>query len=310
MKGERGAALVEFSLVSVVLYLMLAGAIDFGRLMFSAQAVQDAARVAARELALTPLDAGFTFDVALADPNVIARVFNPACLVIDRDEFAGDPDPDAALEAFVAGLPIVNRALRPLMIVDLGPSRNLLRYPGALLQTAGMAVCVSADTTHPTLSTNLTVGIPRITGRSAEGFETIEWLPVLEEVTTGTPPAGPFSLDPSVTPTLSASQRGLAAVRINYPYQAALLTSFRPNPAGPFEPNVGNVNLADDASVTDPGTPMGTPIVPNNENVEPFASNTYAGAYGLGRQLAFAESVRPFRRVLSGQAIYRREVFQ
>src|SRR5205823_588706 len=141
----------------------------FGRMMFSAQAVQDAARVAARELALMPLDAGFTFDEALANANVTARIFNPACLVIDRAAFAGDPDPDAALDAFVAGLPVANRALRSLMIVDLGPSRNLLRYPGALLQTPASADCVSADTTHPTLTTNLTVGIPRITGRSAEG---------------------------------------------------------------------------------------------------------------------------------------------
>ena len=30
---EEGAALVEFALVSIVLYLILAGTIDFGRLM-------------------------------------------------------------------------------------------------------------------------------------------------------------------------------------------------------------------------------------------------------------------------------------
>ena len=45
---ERGAALVEFALVSIVLYLLLAGAIEFGRLMFDANALQDVARVAAR----------------------------------------------------------------------------------------------------------------------------------------------------------------------------------------------------------------------------------------------------------------------
>ena len=44
-RHEEGAALVEFALVSVVLYLILAGTIDFGRLMFSANGLQDAALV-------------------------------------------------------------------------------------------------------------------------------------------------------------------------------------------------------------------------------------------------------------------------
>ena len=49
-----------------------------------------------------------------------------------------------------------------------------------------------------------------------------------------------------------------------------------------------------------PGAPVG----------DPDAVGTYAGRFGLGKQLAFGKSVRPFRRLLSAQAIYRREVFQ
>ena len=64
-RPERGAALVEFALVSLVLYLLLAGAIEFGRLMFDANALQDVARVAARELAVAPVRAEATFDYAL-----------------------------------------------------------------------------------------------------------------------------------------------------------------------------------------------------------------------------------------------------
>ena len=63
-RGQRGAALVEFALVSLVLYLLLAGMIEFGRLMFDANALQDVARVAARELALAPVRATATFDYA------------------------------------------------------------------------------------------------------------------------------------------------------------------------------------------------------------------------------------------------------
>ena len=36
----------------------------------------------------------------------------------------------------------------------------------------------------------------------------------------------------------------------------------------------------------------------------------YGGHYGLGQQVAWNQVVRPYRRVLSAQAIYRREVFQ
>jgi hypothetical protein len=37
----------------------------------------------------------------------------------------------------------------------------------------------------------------------------------------------------------------------------------------------------------------------------------YAGAYGLGRQLALGgRTVRPFRKLISAQAIYRREVVE
>ena len=128
---ERGGALVEFALVSLVLYLLMAGAIDFGRLMFDANALQDVARVAAREMALAPIRADVTFDYALtcdaaADANCLvdlkARVFDPACLVVNLDDPVVAEDPDA----YFARMPVVNRALRTLMITE--PSRpNLLR---------------------------------------------------------------------------------------------------------------------------------------------------------------------------------------
>ena len=54
VRSNRGAALIEFALVSVVLYLMLAGAIEFGRLMFGANVLQDAARVALARVQANP----------------------------------------------------------------------------------------------------------------------------------------------------------------------------------------------------------------------------------------------------------------
>ena len=54
-RHDAGQSLVEFGLVALVSYLLLAAIIEFGRVLFAAQLVQDAARVGARELSLTPL---------------------------------------------------------------------------------------------------------------------------------------------------------------------------------------------------------------------------------------------------------------
>ena len=127
MRTERGAALIEFALVSLVLYLMLAGAVEFGRLMFGANVLQDAARVAARELALAPIRANVSLDYALScnpldEPvnclvDLRRRVFDPACLVVDFSDPAVSPDPDG----YFAAMPVVNQVLRSLMITE--PSR-------------------------------------------------------------------------------------------------------------------------------------------------------------------------------------------
>jgi len=120
---QRGGAIVEFALVSIVLYLLLAGAIEFGRMMFDANALQDVARLAAREMAVAPIRANATFDFALTcdpttDPtclvNLRTRVFDPACLVVDLS----DPAVAQDIDGYFAAMPVVNRALRTLMITE------------------------------------------------------------------------------------------------------------------------------------------------------------------------------------------------
>jgi len=320
---ERGAALVEFALVSLVLYLLLAGAIEFGRMMFAANAVQDAARVAARELAVAPIRADVTFDYALscdpaADSNCLVdlkrRIFDPACLVVDLDDPAVVADP----EGFFAAMPVVNKALRALMITD--PTRpNLLRYPGALLSDGSGTGCSAVGPDGAASPTGLTVGIPLVVSRDGAGTETITWVPVLQEIRAtrdlDCPARGPFSLiylaaqdDCGSLGADPMPDRGLAAVRINYPYQAAMLSGFRASPptaSDPLPPNVSNVILADDSGVQQTNAAPGGPVD------DPAAIGTYTGEFGLGRQLALAgRTVRPFRRLVSAQSIYRREVFQ
>jgi hypothetical protein len=92
------------------------------------------------------------------------------------------------------------------------------------------------------------------------------------------------------------------------------MSRFRPNSDGPFEPNIGTPNYADDSAVTvlNPeelfGELIGAPLVADDERGT-FAG-VYGGQYGLGSQAVLGGVVRPYRRVISTQAIYRREIFE
>lgn len=320
--NERGGALVEFALVSVVLYLLLAGTIEFGRLMFDASALQDVARVAARELAVAPVRADATFEYALScdtaeDANCLvdlrARVFDPNCLVVDLDDPAVAPDPDG----YFAAMPVVNRALRTLMITE--PSRpSILRYAGALLATGSGAACSAIGPNGQAVPTGLTVGIPLVESRGGGGVEAIRWVPVVEEIRATQdaecPARGPFSViylasadDCGALDADPLPDRGLAAVRVNYPYQAATLSAYQPPVPtfdDPIPPNVGSPILAEDGGVQQNNVPPGSPL-------DDGAVGPYTGPYGLGRQFALAgRTLRPFRKLISAQAIYRREVVQ
>ena len=118
---------------------------------------------------------------------------------------------------------------------------------------------------------------------STETF--VKYIPVVEEVTpvAGTDPfsptqnSSPFSLMPASLPDpLPAGQRGLIALRINYPFQAAALTAY----------------------TIDPTTGAQAPVVASSPDGN---FGPYAGSNGLGEQAALTLTVRPFRRVLSAR---------
>jgi len=278
--AQRNAqSLIEFAAISLALYILLAATIEMGRALFGAQVLQQAANVCGRELSKAPLPPTATFADALNDPDVKKRIYDKRWLVIDLD---ADVGAGQSLDDFFANKPLVNQQLRSLLIYEEVGGKRLLRYPGALLVDGNQ-------------STGYTVAIPEVTSRGTSGVETISWVEVVEEVKAAAGD-GPFSL------TSAGTFKGMVAVRINYPFQAATTSAFQ-TPNGPFEP--GPVIEADDTDVTDSSGPLSGSL----RTADDGEVGTYAGPYGLGRQLAWGTTVRPFRRLLSAQSIgYRREI--
>lgn len=279
---RHGGVLVEFALIALLGYVLLAATLSFGRLYFAAQTVQQAADLATRELARTPLPANLTFEQVRDDPTLEfrQRIYSEDFLVIDVSAWTAAPGGLTLMQYLdTLGVPLVNRALVPLMFVESIGGVDHLRYPGALVTSA-------------TAPSGLTVEIPVVRSAGtpqAPTAETIEWVRVVEEVG-----EDPFPV----------TGEGLAALRVNYPFQSASLTAFRRPAADPARPNASGIE-ADDAGVAGPAPSSGGTLVAPDADAGP-----YAGAYGLGLRRAYAREMRPFRRLISAQSFYRREVLR
>jgi hypothetical protein len=313
-KGRRGQALVEFALVSLVVYLLLGAILTFGLMFYSGQTVQQAADVAAREISRTPLSATANlmdvlysnnpadYSISGGTSTVRTSLFNPQLLQFDMT--AGVSQGQSVLDV-VQTWPIINQMLYPSMIVQQGEqvaggvgSDEYLCYPG---------VVPCSDSTSP----NRTVYcVARVDGRGSGGAETITWVPVIEEINPGA-----FSL--------ASSQAGLVSLRINYGYESASMSAFPPSQPG-VPPQLNAPPWAADDNQ----------VAVNPSNYTPLSAGSasgpgiYSGPYGLGTQEAWAgwtqananpnqnspppmtTGVRPYRTLISAQAIYRREVYQ
>jgi hypothetical protein len=313
-RDRRGQALVEFAIVSLVVYLLLAAILTFGQMLYCAQTVQQAVETAARELSRTPLPAisgpqdpndpaylnYVLYGNASSDPSlsgVRQRVFDDNLLVLAID--AGS-DPITFNGGHPIGdFPLVTQLLLPVMVYDTVGGQALLHYPGALFQSG------QQGTTSPAgiAPSGYVVRIP-VVSVSTDGSGTesvVGWVAPLEPILDANGRDG-FTLDPNYV-TVSG-QSGIVALRVNYPCQSASMSGFEPG--------------------ADPGEPGGKPVVPITATGGGASSppgvggavtsdqqfGPYAGANGLGQQAAWGETVRPFRRLISAQAIFRREVFQ
>lgn len=282
-----------------VLWALLAAIVELGRMLMVSQTLQLAARAATRQLALDDsLPADAPFETALA------RVFDPQWLVLDLDRLedcgalAADDPTDAeetALDRFARErLPLLNQQLRPLMIFEQvpahadpeGTARRLLRYPGALLVS-------TTPRSDPRCMSDFTVAIPLLEDEDGATQQRVRWLPVVES-----------------PPNAAGGDRfplgggGLAALRIHYPHQALLWTAAYAPPSDPDgSGNLGERVLAKDLVEIDPSARNGTPIAARDGLAGPWA-----GRFGVSEQIVRSERVRPYARVLRGEAVFPREV--
>ena len=300
LRRVRGAVLAEFAILSIVLWLLLAGILEIGRALTVQQLLQHNARTLARAMARLPVGPELTFQAAVGSPAFQDTVLDTRFLVIDSALLArcgyadfGQPGHEAGLDALFDRLPFGNQHLRPLMIADRRGDQRMLRYPGTLLirATPPSPACEEGSA--------FAVMIPRIE-RATNSYR---WLNVIEESTnpngaTGSP--GQFQL----------SRGGWAGVRLNYPFQSVGLMAYRPT--GLIDPVTGReqLRLVDDTGPAPSAVPTVGTISQSDRG-----TGAYAGRAGLGRFYAGTRAngqpraVRPFRRVLSASAGFRREFF-
>ncbi|HEX4147646.1 MAG TPA: TadE/TadG family type IV pilus assembly protein [Pirellulales bacterium] len=327
-KHRRGQSLVEFALVALVMYLMLAAIIEFGRIYFGAETIQSTVDLAAREFARTPAPPDITISEGLDQLTVFQGIYDERFLVIDIQQAAAQA---GSLQNYVNTLPIVNQQLFPLMIYSQadqyvpqngnnqqGPTRPMLHFPGALVpdpnpSTApagalndGYVVRVPVITSRQSTGTSGGNGLP--TGTSQD--EVVEWHRVLEAIN---PLSDTFPLfNDSGTPVVNG---GVVALRLNYPFQAASMSSYPWDPANPSQLHVVDPYIAPgtdtEAGYSDTGVTANDPfnIMGGQQPVTPGYSPLYEGQYSLGARQAVGQTVRPFRKTISCQAVYRRELY-
>lgn len=289
---HRGQALVEMAFLLPLLVIIIGATLSFGLFFFQANVLQQAVDVTAQEISRMPfsptaelglgdLDADST--TVMYDAQFRAQIYDEQYLIIHDDDWAGY----ASFQDYMDTLPLLNRLLAPVMVRDLTYAGGVTRFPGAIVTNNNTG--------------NETVLIP-IIGYDENGNESlIDWVAPVEEIR----PAGaegPFSV--IATRTSPSFVPGMVALRINYPAQSTTLI----NRVGAD----GEVIVdADDSTVGDGNTGSNYSLAVSGET-GPADTTIHSGRYGLGRQAALLvkNGVRPYRKVMSVQAIYRREVFQ
>ena len=302
-RRRSGGILVEFCLSVMALWLIAAAIVDLGRAFSAAHLLQSAARSAAREIALDDETAwNASFQTALE------RVFDPNYLVVDasclEDRALRDgTTPDFELREALQGR-VLNLALKPLMIFEdvqlSGQRTRLVRYPGALLSSG------QGDVEGTCAREDFTVGIPEINDEQSR----IEMWPVVAELVQGA-----YSLEQSGA---SSIPPGTATLQLRYPFQAVALSAWQVVDGfnRPLRVSENDGYQADlDALGEGVSTLDALDARQSDGALRAYAQNdlgqtlpVYGGRLGLGVQGVLGQEVRPYRRVITAQAMAPREI--
>lgn len=322
---RRGQAIVEFAIICFILFAFLTAILSFGTQLFQANVLQQAVDTATIETSRYPAAPEAKFGELLQETThnkYRQQIFDPAFLVVGSAEIGGQSFAD-----FVDNnMPLLNRLLAPAMVRDdtYAPagSNFSIRYPGAVVTY-----------TTPAGGTDETVLVPILsTAAAAGGPRDLTWRFPVEEMTAtnGSGTYGPFNVVPSAIDTGNTAPpdafvSGLAALRVNFPYQSATAIALQFRDAGgntirPADVGQGTIASTDpifaDETINADPLPRNFTNDPNLDDVN-FALaaggaelGPFSGEYGLGRFVGFgASQVRPFRQVMTFQAIRSREVF-
>ncbi|QDV59270.1 TadE/TadG family type IV pilus assembly protein [Rosistilla oblonga] len=347
--NRRGQALLEFAILVPVIILLIGATISFGLFFFRANVLQQAVDVTAqeisrmslppdRELGLGRLESYTVAADSCVDPNPIAgdpdfkqRIYDEKYLIIPVSDYE---DCDDGLQDFADSLPLLNRLLISVMVTDFVDGQQVLRYPGAIVRNTcsdqrtvliPIVKYCHRDLSEPPPFPNDNPppgGFVPSTIHTA-GEMIVKWVAPVEEIRVDhdgdgdTPPESPFKLCYHTDPTLPSFEPGMVALRINYPQQATTIINRIALVDDVDNPNrkLGSSIVIVGDTVVAPGVDLGVcyQIEEPSERRSPAShqpgSNPNAGTYGLGELEALTRIVRPYRKVMSFQAIYRREVF-
>ena len=294
--SRRGQALLEMAFLIPLIVILIGGTISFGLFFFQANVSQQAVDVGAQEISRFPFPPEGTLGlgdlnidpndltVLANDPQFKEQIYDEQFLFIRDSEWVNS---FPSFNAFVAELPLLNRLLVPVMVRDSSFPDGVTRFPGAVVNNS---------------AGEETVLIPIVAYDFATGAESlVEWVAPVEEILTSNG-NGPYSLD--ATDPATSFVPGMVALRINFPVQSTTLI----NRTGE---SAEIIIEADDSSISDGNTGSNYSLAVAAESGT-ADTTIHSGRFGLGRQAALLREagVRPYRRVLSVQSIYRREVFE
>jgi len=224
----------------------------------------------------------------VADPTFKAKIYDERWLVIDPVELGS-----LSFSQFAdQNLPLINRLLATVYIFD--NVNGVYRYPGAIVTNENNEQTILIPVVH--------------------SDDTVSWVAPVEEMRVPDLGIGPFSIVPPASPPPNF-EPGVVALRINYPYQSASMSGFgESSGTPPHRGNIGNPISADDSNLTEEGSGRYSLVVSENAYIA-NQPNIHSGKFGLGTQGALPYEnvrefgIRPYRKIISVQAIYRREVF-